>query len=158
MEGIDRLKQSELTGSASHSIIEAAGGQCDDHDQTGHKGEEASAASIEGIWTGEILGPYGWENSGTYVLDQGRVLGGNNRHHSAGHYSLVDNSYRAEIAVHYHGQPRAIFGEIRKQLEIVVVGTLENDVIQAQIDPRGGRGSSVRCRLIRRLDLPCRNQ
>ena len=158
MEGIDRLKQSEITGSASHTIVGVAGGQSDHHDQTGHKGEEASAASIEGIWTGEILGPYGWENSGTYVLDQGRVLGGNNRHHSAGHYSLVDNSYRAEIAVNYHGQPRAIFGGIRKQFEIVVVGTLENDVILAQIDPGGGRGSSVRCRLIRRLDLPCRNQ
>ena len=153
MEELAHLKQNELTGSASPRILEAEEGQSRHLMQFGRDAEEASAALIDGIWTVEIFGPYGWENTGTYVLEQGRILGGNDRHHSAGHYSFVDASYRAEIAVRYHGQPRAIFGQRREQFEIVAIGTLKNDVIEAQIDCRDRPGFSVPCRMVRRIAL-----
>ena len=36
--------------------------------------------TIDGVWTGEFYGPYGWENNGVYVLEGGRIIGGNDRH------------------------------------------------------------------------------
>ena len=67
--------------------------------------------SVDGVWTGEIYGAYGWENSGVYVLEAGRILGGNKRHYSSGSYSISGKSYSADILVHYYGPPRVVFGE-----------------------------------------------
>lgn len=103
MDELDHLKQTELEGSAAHRIPEAEEVQDCCLVQFGRKAEETSAACIDGVWTGEILGLYGWENTGTYILEQGRILGGNHRHYSAGYYSSVDESYRAEIVLRYMG-------------------------------------------------------
>lgn len=110
--------------------------------------------SLDGIWTGEIYGPYGWENSGVYVLEQGRLLGGSNRHYSTGRYSVSSNTYQAKVVVHYYGPPRAIFGEKREKFEIKVTGKLEDGVIDAQVDRPDRPEFSVRYRMTRRMDLP----
>ena len=157
MEEMDRLSRSEVTGPASHSVVEAEEGPYDRLVHSGRNADDASAALIEGVWTVEIYGPYGWENNGTYVLDQGRVLGGSERHYSAGHYQFIDNNYRAEIVVNYHGSPRTIFGANCEQFEIVVTGTLDTGVIEAQMDRKDRPGLSVRYRMTRRLELPTGN-
>lgn len=154
MDELHHLDQTKLDSSASRRIPEAEEVQNRCLMQSGRNAEETGAGSIEGIWTSEILGPYGWENTGTYVLEQGRILGGNHRHHSAGHYSFVDESYRAEIFVRYHGQPRVIFGQKCEQFEIIVIGHLKDGIIEAQIDRRDRPEFSVRCRMERRMSLP----
>ena len=78
--------------------------------------------SVDGVWTGEIYGPYGWENSGVYALENGRIVGGNNRHYSSGTYDVSGNTYKAEVFVHYYGPPRVIFGEPRAHFEIDEAG------------------------------------
>lgn len=111
--------------------------------------------SVDGVWTGEIYSPYGWENSGVYVLEHGRILGGNNRHYSTGRYSISGSTYKAEISVHYYGPPRAIFGERQEQFEIVVTGELGDGVIDAQILRRDSKPQfAVQFRMTRRMDLP----
>jgi len=153
IEQLELSNQNDGTGSVTQIILEAEEGQRRHLMQFRRDTEEASA-SIDGIWTGEIFGPYGWEDTGTYVLEQGRILGGNDRHHSAGRYSFVDDCYRAEIAVRYHGQPRAIFGQRRGQFEILAIGTLKNGVIEAQIDCRERPGFSIPYRMVKRSRLP----
>ena len=110
--------------------------------------------SIEGIWTGEIHGPYGWENSGVYLLENGRIVGGNNRHYSTGRYSVSGNAYKAEIVVHYYGPPRSIFGEQKERFEIDVVGEVGDGVIQAQVERSDRPQFLVEYRLTKRMDLP----
>ena len=110
--------------------------------------------SLEGIWTGEIYGPYGWENSGVYVLESGQILGGNNRHYSVGRYSVSGNSYEARISVHYYGPARAIFGETREDFEIEVTGELGERVIDARIVRPDKPELAVTYRMTRRMDLP----
>ena len=44
--------------------------------------------SIEGIWTGEVYGPFGWENRGIFVFENGRIIGGDNRQYSTGSYGV----------------------------------------------------------------------
>ena len=110
--------------------------------------------SIEGIWTGEFYGPYGWENSGVYILDRGAIVGGSNRHYSSGTYSVTNNTYRAKIRVHYYGPPRAIFGERKDEFEIEVVGEVGEDVIDAEVVRPDKPDFEVLYRLRRRSDLP----
>ena len=89
---------------------------------------------VEGIWTGEVYGPYGWENTGVYVLENGLILGGNSRHYSIGNYNVSGDSYSAEIAVHYYGPHRTIFGENDEHFEIRVKGKLKDGVIEARVE------------------------
>ncbi len=110
--------------------------------------------SVDGIWTGEILGPYGWENSGVYVLENGRILGGSNRHYSSGTYGVSDGNYHAEVQVHYYGPPRAIFGEKRDRFRLEVKGKLDDDIIDGHIVPSDKPQSTVSYRMTKRLDIP----
>ena len=110
--------------------------------------------TIEGIWTGEIYSPYGWENSGVYVLERGLVLGGNNRHYSMGRYSVSGNTYKSEISVHYYGPPRAIFGDKQEQFEVEVKGEIQDGVIDARVVRPDRPDSDAHFRLTRRMDLP----
>jgi len=110
--------------------------------------------SIEGIWTGEIYSPYGWENTGVYVLEHGLVLGGNNRHYSSGRYTVSGDTYKAQITVHYYGPPRAVFGEKREEFEIEVTGQIRESVIEAQVLRPDKRDFAIQYRMTRRMDIP----
>ena len=110
--------------------------------------------ALDGIWTGEILGPYGWENSGVYVLEDGRIIGGSSRHYSTGTYSLVDDAYTADIAVHYYGPPRTIFGEESEEFEIQVKGTVAGGEIDGTIARSDKPKSFVTYRMTKRMDIP----
>ena len=110
--------------------------------------------SIEGIWTGEFYGPYGWENSGVYALHGGAIVGGSNRHYSTGTYSVSGNAYKAKILVSYYTAPRAIFGEAKDQFEIEVTGEVGDGVINAQVVRPDKPEFSVTYCLRRRADLP----
>lgn len=110
--------------------------------------------SVEGIWTGELYGPYGWENSGVYVLENGLILGGSNRHYSSGRYKIADGKFKAEIDVHYYGPPRAIFGTKEENFTIELSGELSDDVIEAEIVRHDRPQYNVEYRLTRRMNIP----
>lgn len=110
--------------------------------------------AAEGIWTGEILDPYGWESSGVYVLEKGRILGGSSRHYSAGTYRVSGDTYKASVVVNYYGPPRTIFGESQERFKIEVSGTVGEGVIDAQIVRSDKPESPVRYRMTRRMDVP----
>jgi len=110
--------------------------------------------TLDGIWTGEIHSPYGWENSGVYTLENGLMVGGNNRHYSVGRYSVSEKAFEAEIICHYYGPPRTIFGETREQFEITVSGQLGDGVIDTKITRPDREEFSVEFRLTKRMDLP----
>ena len=66
--------------------------------------------SVEGIWTSEVYGPFGWENRGVFLLEKGRVIGGDNRQYTMGAYDFSDGHVEAELRVHYYGPPRTFYG------------------------------------------------
>lgn len=110
--------------------------------------------SADGIWTGEILGPYGWENSGVYALEDGRIIGGSSRHYSFGKYSVAGDTYTADVAVQYYGPPRTIFGEEHQEFEIQVRGTLVDGVMDGEIVRSDKPRSPVTYRMTKRMDIP----
>ena len=44
--------------------------------------------AVDGIWTGEIYSVFGWESSGVFVLEDGRVIGGDHRQYTMGTFEL----------------------------------------------------------------------
>ena len=89
--------------------------------------------SIDGIWTTEVYGAFGWENRGVYLLENGRMIGGDNRQYSMGTYSVSGDQVTAELKVHYYGPPRTMFGEEREEYTIKLDGKLEDDAVEGTV-------------------------
>ena len=109
---------------------------------------------IDGIWTGEVYGPFGWDNRGIFLLEKGRIVGGDNRQYSIGTYSLSANDVKAELQVHYYGPPRTVFGEAKEKFTTVIVGTLEEGEIHGTIRRPDKPQFDLQIRMTKRLDLP----
>ena len=110
--------------------------------------------SIEGIWTGEAYGMFGWESRGVFMLEKGRVVGGDHRQFSTGTYSLTGDRVTAELNVYYYGPPRTAFGEKSEQFKIALEGTLADGVITGSATRPGIEQFSLQYRFTRRMDLP----
>ena len=116
------------------------------------RGDEHMA--VDGIWTGEIYGPFGWENRGVFVMENGRILGGDNRQYTAGTYELSGHEFAAELSIHYYGPPRAVFGESREQFDSRIVGTLKDGVIEGTVGRPDRPQFDLQIRLSKRMELP----
>ena len=110
--------------------------------------------SIEGIWTGEVYSAFGWENRGVFMLENGRIIGGDNRQYSVGTYNLSDNDMRAELLVHYYGPPRTVFGEAKEKFTTEIVGTWKSGEIDGTIRRPDKPQFDLQIRLTKRMDLP----
>lgn len=110
--------------------------------------------SVEGIWTGEIYSVFGWESSGVFVLDEGRVMGGDQRQYTAGTYKLKDGAFVAELTVHYYGPPRTVYGDTAERFTTRVTGTLKDGVIEGMIGRPDRPEYDLQVRLTKRIDLP----
>jgi hypothetical protein len=108
--------------------------------------------SMEGIWTGEIYGPYGWESRGIFVLENGRIMGGDNRQYSIGTYDVSGDTMKAEMVVHYYGPPRTVFGEEQERFNIEMTGTVDEGTIEGQVIRPDKTQFTVACRLTKRMD------
>ena len=115
---------------------------------------EGAEMSIEGIWTGEVYGPFGWENRGVFLLENGRIVGGDNRQYSVGTYSLTGEAVQARLTVHYYGPPRTAFGEAKEEFTTEIIGKSRNGEIHGTISRPDRPQFDLEIRLTRRLGLP----
>jgi len=110
--------------------------------------------TIEGIWTSEIYGPFGWDSHGIILMENGRIIGGGNRHYSTGTYSLSGKEVKAELLVNYYGPPRTMFGEAKEEFTTQIVGTWKDPVIEGTIHRVDRPQFDLQIRLTKRMDLP----
>jgi hypothetical protein len=110
--------------------------------------------TIDGVWTAEVYGPFGWESIGILVFEKGRIVGGGNRHFSSGGYRFSENEVVAEIDVHYFGPPRTMFGETAESFSSVLTGKLTEETIEGTIKRPDRPHYELLVRLTRRMDLP----
>ena len=115
---------------------------------------EENRMSVEGIWTGEVYGPFGWENRGVFLLENGRIVGGDNRQYSIGTYSLAGNEIKAQLHVHYYGPPRTVYGEAKEEFTTGIVGTWKEGEIDGMIGRADKPQFDLQIRLTKRLELP----
>ncbi len=109
--------------------------------------------AVEGIWTGEVYGPFGWDTRGVFVLENGRVLGGDNRQYTTGTYALSGDDFQADLSVHYYGPPRTVYGEAREEFTTRVTGRLAEGVITGLIGRPDRPEFDLQFRLTKRMDL-----
>jgi hypothetical protein len=111
--------------------------------------------SINGVWSTDIGGAYGWEAIGTVFLEDGQVRGGGRYHYTFGKYSeSEDGSIIFELQVKQFGNKRALFGHKKGQLSIVVTAQMNGaDKIlgEATMPTRAEYGIPVRFKKRRKL-------
>ncbi len=110
--------------------------------------------SLEGLWTSEIYGLFGWENTGVLILTNGQTMGGGNNHYSVGSYSEVGNNVEISLQIEFHGTPKTVFGAAENQLSISLKGKRDDSMIEGEVCRTDKRELSLPFRLIRRADVP----
>lgn len=110
--------------------------------------------SIDGIWTTELMGLFGWESTGVLLLEDGRAIGGGNVHYAIGSYDTSSDDVHLSLAVEFHGPPRTIFGSSDKNLTIEFKGKLRNGVIEGSAYRVDKPNQNIAYRLTRRADIP----
>lgn len=88
---------------------------------------------IEGLWTTEIFGLWGWEHRGVLMLRDGRAVGGGNNHHSVGSYTLDGDAVSATLAIRYHGTPRTMFGSTEREFTLEIRGQRADSQITGEM-------------------------
>ena len=109
--------------------------------------------SIDGFWTGEVYGAFGWENRGVFLLDHGRMVGSDNRQYSTGTYNVSGDRITAELRVHYYVPPLTVFGEKSEAFTVEFDGKLEGDVIDGTIHRPDRAKSALQCQFTKRMGL-----
>lgn len=108
---------------------------------------------IDGLWTSEIYGLHGWENTGVVVLRDGEAMGGGRNHYSVGTYSLAGDELSLTINITYHGKPRTLFGSSDSTLALHLDGCVDGDVIEGSIHRVENPKQSLSFRLTKRASL-----
>ena len=109
--------------------------------------------SVDGLWTSEIYGLHGWENTGVIVLDGGQTIGGGRNHYSVGTYSQSENDIGISLLITYHGTPRTLFGSSDSQLSLRFDGQYDDGVIEGSVYREGNPRQTLSFRLTKRADI-----
>jgi hypothetical protein len=109
--------------------------------------------SVEGLWTTEIFGLWGWEHRGVLVLRDGRALGGGNNHHSTGRYSENGREVSVSLQISYHGTPRTMFGATERDFKLEMTGSRKDGRIAGEMCRADRPELKLPFRLTRRADL-----
>lgn len=113
--------------------------------------------SINGVWSSEIGGAYGWEAIGTAFLEDGRLIGGGRSHYSFGNYKEeADGCITFHIEFNQFGEKRALFGRQSDNLSIVVKARQDDDpkLILGEATMPGHSEYGIAVRFKKRGQLP----
>lgn len=111
--------------------------------------------SINGVWSSDIGGAYGWEAIGTLFLEDGRATGGGRYHYSFGKYTeTADGTVVFKLEVRQFGNKRALFGHKKDELSIVVNAQLHGDKILGEATMPGHSEYGIAVRFKKRGKLP----
>ena len=108
---------------------------------------------VEGLWTTEIFGLWGWENRGVIIFKDGRALGGGRNHHSIGTYSVEGDEVTASLEIRYHGTPRTMFGSTEREFPLEIKGRRDDVRIEGEMCRPDRPELKLPFRMVRRADL-----
>lgn len=109
--------------------------------------------SVDGLWTSEIYGLHGWENTGVLVLKSGQAIGGGRNHYSVGTYTLSGNVISISIDIIYHGTPRTLFGSSDSTLSLHLDGRCDDELIGGTVFRQDNPNQTLSVRLTKRADI-----
>ena len=111
--------------------------------------------NVDGIWYIDIFGLYGWESIGILVLNDGFVIGGGDNHYIVGNYTGENDKISISMTMNYKDVMRTLFGETRKEFEVVFEGThFKKNRYRGLMSRPQKSEMAIGCRIKRGADLP----
>jgi hypothetical protein len=110
--------------------------------------------SLNGIWSCELGGAYGWEPIGTLFLKDGHIQGGGRNHYTLGNYKVKGDGAELHMELNQYGKKRTLFGQKSEQVCLTVKTSLDNDKMIGEATLPGHSEYGVFVRFKRRTDLP----
>ncbi len=112
--------------------------------------------SLEGIWSFEIGGIYGWERMGTAFFEKGRYLSGGPVMFSQGTYVVDGKKIKIKMKITQHGKKRIAFGEKRKQFSVVITAKRDGKKIKGEAHRKGDKSNAFKypVRFSKLADIP----
>jgi len=110
--------------------------------------------SLNGIWSCELGGAYGWEPIGTLFLKQGHLQGCGRNHYSFGTYKAKGDGAVFHFEYNQFGKKRTLFGQKSEQISVVVKARRDGDTMIGEITLPRHSEYSIAVRFKRRADLP----
>jgi len=114
--------------------------------------------NLNGIWSSELGGAYGWEPVGTLFLKDGHITGGGRNHYSTGTYKTKNDGAVLHIEINQFGKKRALFGQKSDKVRVVVKAKRDGDRMIGEATLPGALPEhthyGICVRFKRRADLP----
>ena len=110
--------------------------------------------SLNGIWSCELGGAYGWEPIGTLFLQDGHVEGCGRNHYTLGTYEAKGDGAVFHIELNQFGKKRTLFGQKSEQVSVVVKAKWDHEKLIGEATLPGHRQYGIFVRFKRRADLP----
>ena len=113
--------------------------------------------SINGVWSSDIGGAYGWEAIGVLFLEDGRLTGAGRNHYSSGNYQeQADGCITFTIDINQFGKKRALFGRKSDHLSIVINARQDADkkLMMGEATMPGHSEYGIPVRFVKRGKLP----
>lgn len=108
---------------------------------------------IDGLWTAQYFGSQGWSDAGALVLEDGRVMGGNNRHVIVGGYQVAEEKVTMKLEVSFFDSPYTVFRVRNDMTPFKVEGKWEDDTFQGKATRIDVTGLDMPFRMVRRSNL-----
>jgi len=83
--------------------------------------------NLNGIWSNELGGAYGWEAIGTLFFKDGHIMGGGRNHYATGTYKTKADGVVLHIEINQFGEKRALFGQKSDRVCIVIKAKCDHD-------------------------------
>ena len=110
--------------------------------------------SLNGIWSCELGGAYGWEAVGTLFLKDGHLQGCGRNHYTLGAYKTKGDGAVFHMELNQYGNKRTLFGQKKERVCVTVKAKRDGDKLIGEATLPGHKKYGVYVRFQRRADLP----
>lgn len=86
---------------------------------------------FNGLWTIEFISTMNRFGAGVLVLNNGRLLGGDNGYYYLGNYEVKDNNIQGKVAItRFNKNTISVFGDV-DQFSLSFAGQIKQDSVEA---------------------------
>lgn len=114
--------------------------------------------NINGIWSNELGGAYGWEAIGTLFFRNGQISGGGRNHYAIGTYKTRSDGAVLHLEINQFGEKRPLFGQKSGRVCVTIKARRNGDKMIGEAtlikSQSGKRHYSLYVRFKRRASLP----
>lgn len=100
--------------------------------------------SLDGAWSLEIYGVYGWERMSTVFFEKGRYLSGGPVMFGQGNYAVDGKKLKIKIKITQHGKKRVAYGEKRKYFSVVITAKRKGNIIIGEAHRTGDKSHAFK--------------